>query len=59
MKADRLIEGQNVFLCYFAHFTRRLGISGLKETLEFIELNIYLASSGISCYVLDKCLLSL
>lgn len=36
MKADRFIEGQNVFLCYFAHFTHRLGILGLKETLEFI-----------------------
>lgn len=37
----------------------RLGILELKEALEFIELNTYLASPGISCYIVDKCLLSL
>lgn len=36
VKADRLIEGQNVFLCYFSHLTHRLRILEVKETLEFI-----------------------
>lgn len=58
MKGDRLIEGQNVFL-FFPHFTHRLGIFRIEETLEFIWLNIYVASPGISCYIPDKCFLSL